>query len=211
MVQRLLQERNYSSNCYDVEEKLDFTKPCCRFVLYSRASSRQRHSWGMIRHDGRFVRDIMKMSPMYGETTRTTTKTTKTTATAAACEAFTNISTLVCARVVRGGARCTCVYTRVDAHRHCTHYLMAPTYVLAVSRSLREQSGSPGSIGLVLFLSPFFFFFFSVFSVQSYSHSLRAHIVDIINVIDIYCQYFHANNIIRCLKTISYYASDIVF
>jgi len=48
------------------------------------------------------------------------------------------------------------VCTRPRAHRHCTHYLMAPTYVFAVNRSLREQSQgrSDGSASLVLFLSP---------------------------------------------------------
>jgi len=58
------------------------------------------------------------------------------------------------------------VCTRLRAHRHCTHYLMAPTYVFAVNRSLREQSGSLGRISqpgpFSVCLSSFHFIFLSL-------------------------------------------------
>lgn len=66
-----------------------------------------------------------------------TTTTTRTRMVAAACEAFTNISTLVRVRT----------RARMRAHRRYAHYLMAPTYVFAVNRSLKEQSESLGYIG----------------------------------------------------------------
>lgn len=122
--------------------------------------------WGMIRHDGRFVRDIMKMSSTYGET-----------ATTAACEAFTKTflhSPMLARTYTRRYKMHTRVptrnRTRVRAHRRYTHYLMTLTYVFAVSRSLREQSESLERIGqrLVLFLSfsLFFLYFFLSYAVH---------------------------------------------
>lgn len=98
-------------------------RECLSSCLHLVDRLHRRHLWGMIRHDSRF----MKMSPTYCETT---TMTTTTRMAAAACEAFTNISTLVRART------CACV----RAHRRYTHYLMASTYVFAVNRSLKEHT-----------------------------------------------------------------------
>jgi len=138
-------------------------------------------------HDSRFVHGIMKMSPMYGETMTTTTTTTTTTTMVAMamCETFTNI--LPSFVYVHGYARvrtqaCQRGIARVCVHNlRYTHYLMAPTYVFAVSRSLREQSESLGHIGQVdpPLLSSYIFFSFvisftyeCVKMIDVYRHSL---------------------------------------
>lgn len=139
-----------------------------------------------MRHDGRFVRDIMKMSAdiVDGETTKDEDDTTTTTATP--CEAFTtsprSFPVYVYARHTARYARAY-IYerawtsmpardrSRVHACTHArtpalhTYYLMAPTYVFAVSRSLREQSGLPRTDQPGWFSSCLPIFFFSFLSV----------------------------------------------
>lgn len=109
--------------------------------------------WGMIRHDGRFVRDIMKMSPTYGETATTAGRARHLPIHFYACLCTCTRRYKMHTRVHTGVP--TRNRTRVRTHRRCTHYLMALTYVFAVSRSLREQSESFERIStkLVLFLS----------------------------------------------------------
>ncbi|KAL0131385.1 hypothetical protein PUN28_002727 [Cardiocondyla obscurior] len=100
---------------------------------------------------------IRRSCPRRTITMEITMSTRRTTAmVAAACEAFTNISTVARERV---------------------YYLMAPTYVFAVNRSLKEQSELLGYLGQLgfsssFFLSSFLFIFFFFFSLLSFSSSL---------------------------------------
>lgn len=140
----------------------------------------------------------MKMSPTYGETT--------------ACEAFTNISTLIriCIQTCTGvPTLCRqCIY----AHRRYTHYLMAPTYVFAVSRSLKDQSRPDESVRLVFFPSLHFFFLLlgHTFTVYISAHNNNQSIVN--TYIDNQITQYLKKHFVRALHlSISYLWEDILF
>lgn len=120
-------------------------------ILQLRRRRRRSSSWSMIRHDSRFVTRHYEDVPERAAKQRRRRRRRR----AKHLRTFLRSFVYVCTRVNRRAKRevnDVCV-----AHRHYTHYLMAPTYVFAVSRSLGEQSKSLERIGHELVLYPFLF------------------------------------------------------